>query len=477
MLGGMIRRLPPVHGICHWLQRRVWCGKVLESIEIGLVTYRPAGPFIAGLNGLKTPRKAAAMRREILAFLQSTARRLLLARALESAAVLAVAAGLCAAALELAWMAAWRRPLVAALICLLPVAGGLAVWALAAVRRQLRIDKEAAVLAAGFSIVVAAAGAICVAMGWHAHLGKGYLPLVVLPAGALVGALVRIFQGVSVQEAAIFLDARGGFGERLSTAAELAVSPDRDKPFAEYVYAQASGVPDAVRLKRPAPWKRSRATAAALGLAAMLCLTLALLPSSRASRRLQDILAGLSDMTADDRAELSSEFRHAARQAQVDPELARQLSRAADAIEISDPEQLEEVLSGIEQSLVSPRDQTAADMSRDLLAAAEKAAGGASASDDATASGEPARQEGGDAAAREQKTHRVLVYDPGYDPAMVEHSPGTGVDPGERGSAGQGMVRKTDAWAAARERAAGALQSGQVPAPYRQLVRDFFLAE
>ncbi|MCK4602306.1 MAG: hypothetical protein KAU28_07555, partial [Phycisphaerae bacterium] len=306
------------------------------------------------------------MRDELLVILAQARRRLVRTRALESAAVLAIVAGLCAAVSELAWALAPFAPTVASLIYLLPLVGSIVI-ALPAARRALRLDGHIAFLAAVFCLAASATGVAFIMTGSYSQVPTAALPLVLMPLGAAIAAAATGIRGVSLREVAILLDMRADLAERLATAVELAETADCDKPYARTVCAQALS---AVREKRPQNlpvWNRSRATTGALGLVGLLCLTLALLPAQPPSEPGGELALAvrLDSLSREQRRKLAERFRQAAGGPRTDSELAEKFLQAAAAVEIRDRETLEKTLqklreAGVELRKVIPPDVLAA---------------------------------------------------------------------------------------------------------------------
>ena len=130
------------------------------------------------------------VRRDMLALLSAAAKRLLWRRVLESAAVPAVAAGLCAAALEVAWMFAAVRGQLAAAICVTVALVGPAAVAIRAFRRWAGLDAVQAALAAAVCAACGAGGLACVLGTWHAMVPKAAVWAVPVCGAAAVGVAV-----------------------------------------------------------------------------------------------------------------------------------------------------------------------------------------------------------------------------------------------------------------------------------------------
>ena len=420
------------------------------------------------------------MRREVTAILRRAATKLLLTRTAESAGAGGTGGGLAAAALVLALTFARSRPVLALLICLLPVAGGLGLALSRRLRRILAPDLYNTVWIASVSVAAGAAGAAMILTGAHAHVPGGPLAAAVLAGSALGGGLIRLVRGVSLQEAAEFLDARASLNERLATAAELAASPRAAGPVTEAVYEQALTVLRDRRPHRDPMWRRTRAAAAALLMAVLLCATVALLPGPRgAGPEPEQLARAMQEMSPEQRRRIAEALRAAARSA--DPRLAAELGRAAKLVHTDDPEQLAELIRNLRREGFRP----VSVIPGDILAAAgfspDGAGGGTNSggpaktsrdTDHAAVNGGPEAQP--DSGTTGTEGPAVRVFHPLYGrSAAAATEPATGASPPPE----RMFVDYTTAWSAARDRAADALARGEVPARYRRIVRSFFLDE
>jgi hypothetical protein len=301
-------------------------------------------------------------------------------------------------------------------------------------------------------------------------LARGWLPAILMPLGALALAAPVLLRGVSVRAAAMALDARAGLGERLATAAELAESARAATPAARCVAAQAVAAANDADAARFPLWRRTRATAGALGLVVVLCAALALVPAPAApgdgaappgaaatgdddGRKL--VLAAppenldprrairLADLAAGERARYIDALRRAA-EGENDPRKAQALRDVADAIEAADADAIRRALDALTRA-------------RGLLPeelAAELAAPGGGKADGAAG--------------------QVSVYSEQYAEALAAKNGGAPAAGGRDGA--REFVARDDAWAEARRRAAEALRGGSpVPAKYRPVLRRFFL--
>ena len=418
---------------------------------------------------------SATTPQDVLSVVRAAAGRVLLRRALEWATVTAAAAAFGAAAMELAAAITGAGRILALLVCLAAVAAGAALALAPAVRRAMSLERALAILAAIACVLPAVVWAGCLLVGWQRRLPAPLLAGAAVVCGALLGAIARIVRGVSLREAAVLWDLRGRLDERLSTAVELASSPRRHEPSADVVYSQAVTAARRKPLRGRALWKRSGATAAALGLALALCATLAFLPVHEVRTPLPDALTALAETferaTARQQRRLISAFRTAGRDAAAG-ELAADLVAAATAVEAKDADRLRRALTRIEEQLrqVDPRQRER--LLRELLAAADI---GDSLGED-TVAGVDNSVAGDDHPGPATSTDGgtvVAVYDPLYDELLPGKTEGV---VGERPPLAPqpGTVPLERAWLVARDRAEAALVQGRVPGEYRRLVRDFF---
>ena len=413
---------------------------------------------------------------DVLSAVRKAAGTVLLRRALEWATVTAAAAAFGAAAMELAAVAGTSRVL-ALLVCFAAVAAGVALAVAPALRRAVSLEGALAVLAGVACGLPAVVWAACLLVGWQSRPPPALLAGAAVACGALLGGIARIVMGVSLREAAILWDLQGCLDERLSTAIELASSPLRHEPFAEAVYSQALAATRQKPLRDLAPWRRTAATAAALGLGVALCATLALLPTGEPRTPLSPVLRTLADSleraTARQQRRLIVAFRAAGQEAE-EGELAVGLAAAAAAIEATDAARLKRALRQIEKQLrqVGPRQRER--LLQELLAAA---AIGDSVGEDAVAGadgGGAGDARAGSPAASGDDGAVVAVYDPLYAELLRVKTAGDVVDERPRAAARPETVPLEQAWLLARDRAETALMQGRVPGEYRRLVRDFF---
>jgi hypothetical protein len=284
------------------------------------------------------------------------------------------------------------------------------------------------------------------------HRGAGIMTLL---AGLLGGVAVALIKGVSVRQAARYIDNRAGLDERLTTAVELADAGDTS-PAACCVYAQGRDAAESRDVSAISLWVRGPVTGGAIILAVFLYAAAAMLPEYRTPG--QQILHDLGDMSPEAVKALSGEFVRAAGQANADAPL---LIRASKAVGQKDARALAAILDELKRSGV----ELVRIVRPEVLALATSGTGdGAGTATTQAADSNPDHR----SAAAGGTVH---VWDPMYAKFNPDRSPttrGAGVD--DPSSA----VTYNDAWSAARLRAAGALRTGGVPSEYRAMVRQFF---
>jgi len=323
-------------------------------------------------------------------------------------------------------------------------------------RTSRRILLRRAIEAAGLGVIVgglaAAAGQIVFWMAGRPHRAAG---IMILAAGLLAGAIVALIKGVSSRQAARYVDSRAALDERLTTAVELAAAGDRS-PAAQCVYAQAARAARSAEASAVSLWVRGRVTAAGAMLAVLLCGALVMLPQHRgAGERIINALGGMSPEAV---KALAEEFARAARAADANAPL---LARAAKATRQKDARVLAAILADLRRRGV----RLVRIVRPDVLALAT--AGGSDANGSVETRPAPPSTTGPNRYAGGP----VHVWDPLYGKfnsgrRSTTQTAGTDDPPP--------VVNYSDAWTAARLRAAGALRTGSIPPEYRRMVRDFF---
>jgi len=232
------------------------------------------------------------MAKRLHSYLAKVARKLLLTRSAEAFAVGAIGAGLAGVCIMGAWILAGRHPwwatllAAAALATVLPVAPERWRRRLGAVGRleqRWRIPRPVCWTVAATAAAAAAVACFFVHTGRHADLPHGWIPLAVIPAGGLLAAITVMARGVSVRDAALYIDLRANLGERMITALE--VTADDDSGFADTVCEHALAAAGQHQPHRLGFWRRGRATAGVLCLTAAAVTLLAFLAPLDAAQR------------------------------------------------------------------------------------------------------------------------------------------------------------------------------------------------
>jgi len=399
------------------------------------------------------------MPRNVLDILRRTARRMTAARTVETAAVCIVAAGLWAAVLQVAWAIAWTRPILAAGLCAVPLLGTMLLCGWRRLHEGLRLDATARAALSAVGLPAAIGGYLSIRQGWYLVAPLAAVPAALLAGAAVLGALLRIIGGTSLQQAAAFLDERGQLDERMITALELTKATPQP-PAARTVYDQALA---ALRQREGGiriAWRRGPRTTAAVVLAVLLCTALAPLPvtgPAKTTAALKEAADNLPQMTAEQREQLAASLRAAAAQMPQDPTVQQATLAAARAVNLNDPEALRQAAEALRGVLEGHWRLVAGRPARALLAAA----GGSTPAE--AAGGERRVERPVSRPAETTGAERVSVWQP---------VPATAGDP-----TGQLVAAPVDydaAWASARDRAAGALRTGRVRPEYRPIVRAFF---
>ena len=290
------------------------------------------------------------------------------------------------------------------------------------------------------------------------------IPLVALPCGALLGALVA-WRRPSTEQAGRYLDHRFALKERASTAAELMARGKSGEPWAQCVLSQALSALQRERVLDH-PVERPRTSMGLAAMAALFCLALMLLPG-RASLPADDLGARLAwtlpKMTDRQRQELAEALLKAATDAGDKPAVVANLQDAAKAARQADPAAMQRALElltatgGIELRKVIPKD----------LVSGNGAGGPTPTPTSGIAVKTPATGENGPATnpVPLPAANYVRVMNPEYTKVAAT---------GEAPRPSDLSVPWDQAWETARARAMQAVASGQVPARHRELVADFF---
>jgi len=405
------------------------------------------------------------VRSEVIAILRRAARKLLLTRGAESAAAAGTAGALAAAAIIMAVTVAQSSQAVALAICALPVAAGLALALSRRLTPALGLDRPCAIWIA-LVVLAAGGGGAAIIISGRCDLLPRTMTAAALTAVAIVGGwLVRMVRGVSLEDAAEFLDGRATLNERLATAVYLTQDHPRTGVMARAVFSQALAALHDRRPHKAPMWRKTRAAAAALVLAVLVCAAVALLPG-RGGPNARELAVALGQMSPRQRARIAEALLRAAGSA--DPRLAETLASAAKLVEAHDPETLAKTIRKLKEQNFS----FVTVIPSDLLIAMGLGGSGddtGKSADLRRSNGVTPRPRDGNTvspAAADPDARRVLVYDPNYDAPTT-----SGLSP----PPADALVPYDTAWSAARDRAARALARGNVPTRYRPIVRAFFL--
>ncbi len=394
-------------------------------------------------------------------------RRQMVARLVgESAAVACAAAALGAACAQAGWLLLEWSPPAAIALCLLPLAGGLALMTARGLRRALALDRMAGDWAAAAWIANSLAVALALAGGWHGAWPAWAWPAVFVPAAALAGAAAAWLNRPDFVQAAIRIDRLGGFHDRVATAAELIVknAAAAFSPAQGCLLRQAATVLAGERASQLSFWTRTSRTPALLLLALLLCGSLLLPDLLGRGDELSGQLAGLDDSQ---RRELVQRLHQQAAAAKGDEQAA--LAKAVEVVEFKNQAELEEALRKLEAQGFRVRALLAEEV-RQLAQADAKAGGHGAGGQAATA---PTTQEGSPTYVHLQPEGvvRVRVWDPDYARLLSTRPAGQGgPDAAPQGP----LVPFDQAWQAACRQAEQALDASEVPSEHRGLVRRFF---
>lgn len=292
-------------------------------------------------------------------------------------------------------------------------------------------------------------------LGWvhFSQIPVWRIPLVLIPVGALGGAVVALVRGVRVSQAARRLDGRYDLKERLSTAAELLDAGDESSE-AAFVYAQARRA--ARSLPRRLEFGRRSARLPILLLTIVLCASLLLVPD-RTDRLAEQLLAPDAQQK---KATIDSLHRLAA---VADPETQAMLLQLADVIEVKNEAELRQILeklrrAGVDVALILtgniPPQRT------------EGHSTDGTGSDETVVNPTEKSTAEGDSSERIRHAAVTAVYHPRY---TVSDAPPR--EPSPRATVG--LPHTETPWKVACARAARAGRNTTVPDRYRSILRVF----
>lgn len=320
-----------------------------------------------------------------------------------------------------------------------PLAMGAVVATVRGLRRRVRP-------AGPVAAVLGVSGLLGVAAVLTGQVDRIALTAAMVAGAMLAGALPVLVRRVDVSGTARLLDERGGFAERLATAAQVAPRADEDAA-AAMVCRQGAAILRFGRGDRVSLWTRTPATPAALTVAGLVWVIVLLLPPIGPEE-----WAGVdvAAMTSQEKAQWLGKIQALA--AGTKGAAAARLPELPAAVQAGDRETVAKILEELRRAGV--------DVRAAARAIAERGSGGS---------------EGGGMRNRKPLEERTgATGATGGAGRVAWVGPGSvGVQEGP--DLGAGVTMPYDvAWHRAGVRAAAALDGGTVPARYSQLVRDFF---
>ncbi len=322
------------------------------------------------------------MEATIQSVLRRLARRLLWTRSVEALAVGAGGGAALALVLLGARLIAGPYPLWAALVAALALAPAMLALPDRRTRAWPRLGRAlgnfprpARLVLGGLAVASTLAAWTLIGLGLYARLEPWLIPTVLVGLGGLAAAVAVVVRGVSLHQAALYVDGRANLGERLTTALEL--ERTGGSVFAEAVRQQALAAVQRHRPGRMGFWRRTRRTPAAVGLLALACGLVLLVrplpvPGAQRQRQWQQV----SQRAAEELQQQAQQLRQHA-QTRENPLLQRQaeeLQRLSEGLqrwgEAPDPQETMARLNQVQAELRSAADrQGALELARQRLSA------------------------------------------------------------------------------------------------------------
>ncbi|MCY2930017.1 MAG: hypothetical protein NTV86_11085 [Planctomycetota bacterium] len=396
---------------------------------------------------------------DVLAMLERRGRKRRLCLAAEEAAATGVAGCLAAATVAGAMgvQAEYRGVAIGLTAGLVVLGAVVAAWR----RIRERVRPAGPVVAVLIGAGLLGLGVLLTGVGGES---RAVLTAAMVAAAVLAGAGPVLTRRVDVAGTARLLDERGGFAERLGTAAQVAARAG-DSDAAAMVCRQGEAILRAGRADRVSLWTRTRATPAAVAVAALLWGTVLLLPVIGPREKGQGV--DLAAMTPEQKTELIRRIQAAAAEAKA-AGVEVPLAEMPAAVEAGDQGAVARMLGELRRAGVDVRSVVGAE-----FAGMGEGAGEGDGEGGTRSRKRPGRErEGGERLGGERAV--------GGGGPVAWAGPGR---PGEQEGAGEGgtgrggggeMMPYDKAWRDAAARAAAALDSGSVPLRHRQLVREFF---
>lgn len=395
---------------------------------------------------------------------RKAARRLMLHRAIESTGVTMALVGPLGA-----WLAAVRALAMHGLDGWALVGVHLwAVWVVAVAHPRVR----SAIGAGGMQAVLAIVAGTALYAGTTVGILTNDQPALwwragrVLLAVVIVGPIPALLGGVSLRQAAVWLDGQLGTKDRIATAFEKLQSEDAATPEARLIAAQAAELLESRRPGRGSWWRRTRATAAAAGLAAVVCLLAGVLGGPPDRDTFADRLArGAGQLSEAQRRRIAAAMRAAARSANTGrAELLRET--AVVMVDADDRDRLAKLLRRLRRQGYDVRK----DVPPEVLEALARMGGDGERSADMTG-----QSDAGNADIRRDANAAE-------GPARWVFSPTAGDEGSEDANGPLQADRPTmsswqQAWQRARRRASDALARRRLPGEYRELIVRYYARE
>ena len=281
------------------------------------------------------------------------------------------------------------------------------------------------------------------------------LPIGLIACGALACgySVFALFGRYRLARAAAEVDRRRDLKERFATAVELAKSDRAEAPVARACYTHALAALGGRPLAGLGLWRSMRVWI----VVALLAAGFAGAMDALAWQSYEGRLAALS---ADEREQLAGAFRREAALIGGD-EVKQALNDAAAAVIQVDEEALEAILDDLRKHGFIPVELTPEAVRLAAFLAGPDLAAKIQAYREATS-------ESSDGPEFDPAGRWTNVFHPDYRPTEVSDREGSGFVP---------TASFEEMWPLAQLRAADALASGEIPAEYRPIVRDYFAAE
>ena len=309
--------------------------------------------------------------------------------------------------------------------------------------RAIRAGAMGLIAGAGCAMAIQAAAMI----GWLSVKAAWQVGGAVVNTGLAIGLVVGIMRPRSLGEAAAFVDTGRHLRERFATAVELIVAGRDRAPAAEVCIRQATDSLGRRPLAGVDVFSGTRRPLAAAALMTVLLLAGAVLA--------WDVAGPLAKFSPDQRTALADAFRESSSAVGAE-ELQQALSRAAVAVRRVDDDELAAVLAELRRQGFRPVELTPEAVRAAKALMADAATDGPGLSD-GTPPPEPDNED--------TIGPWLRVYDP-------SHSSGETAEADVAAPPTDGNYEES--WQAAQRRATAALDRGDIPFTYRQLIRNYF---